>query len=151
MTKTGRKSSERGERWGASGHEQLLGCPPGVTCCPYTTSDTLKEIALFFSYKHLNDMLVSTGRMRPGQSRNKRFSHKFPFPGKNGLWNFTGLSSSALSTDLSLSVSINKEATVALPGMWNWSGRAWPLSRGAVPSHCCGPGDPSILCKLSLG
>lgn len=131
-------------RGGRDGREELLGCPPGVICCTYTTSNTLNGIALFFSYEHLNDTLMCTNRAWPGHSRNKRFSHEFSIPGRNGLWSFTGLSSSSLSHG-PISCHIYKQGsdlTVTPPRDLEMNGRALSLSRGLCLPHCCGPGDP---------
>lgn len=145
----GRKSS--GGEWGASGSKELLGCPPGVTCCTYTISDTLKRTALFFSSEHLNDVLMCTYRVWPGQSKNKRFSHEFPFPGRNGLWSFTGLSSSSFSHG-PISFHIYKQGSDHSPlRVVEMNGRPLSLSRGLCLVLAVVLGTSSILCKLSLG
>lgn len=69
MTKTGRKSSGGRGNGGAIGCNELLGCPPGVTCCTHTISDTLKGTALFFSSEDLSDVPMCTCRVWPEQKQ----------------------------------------------------------------------------------
>lgn len=134
---------------GARGLEELLGYPPGVTCCTCTTSDTSKGPALFFFYEHLNGTLTYTRGTWPGQSRTKRFPHEFPFPGRNGLWSFTGLSSSSLSSHRPISFHIYKQGSSHNPPRVVGMERESPApEQGAVPSHCSGPADPQ--CPLQI-
>lgn len=55
---------------GVSGLEELLGLPPEVTCCTYTTSDTSKGLALMASVlmAHLC-IRVGRGRARAESKR----------------------------------------------------------------------------------
>lgn len=122
---------------GVSGLDELLGLPPEVTCCTYTTSDTSKGLALFFFYECLNGTLMYTCGTWPGQGRIKTFSHEFPFPGRNGLWRFTGLSSSSLSSHRPISFLIYKQGSSHSPPRDVGLERESPApEEGAVPSHC---------------